>query len=130
MALSIPLPAGGKIVINGVVVENAGAASIVLAIHNKASILREQDVLNEAEANTPAKEIYHSIQNAYLFEGKRREWLDMSATQLARFKLLNPEAAEIANRVQGLLADDRLYNALRLSRRLIAFEAGDSAGQP
>jgi len=33
------------------------------------------------------------------------------------------------DRVQELIADDRLYNALRVSRRLIAFEAEDTAGE-
>ena len=76
MGLSIPLPAGAKIFLNGVVIENPASAGIVIVIHNKASILREQDVLDQAGADTPAKEIYYAIQNAYLFEGKRKEWLD------------------------------------------------------
>ena len=96
----------------------------MLVIHNKASILREQDVLDQAGADTPAKEIYYAIQNAYLFEGKRKEWLDSAAAQLARFELLNPAADEIVERIQGLIADGRLHNALRVSRRLIAFEGG------
>jgi len=125
MPLSIPLPAGAKIIINGAVIENGGSANISLTIHNKANILRDKDVLTPAEANTPAKEIYHSIQNAYLFESNRQEWLDISAAQLARFREVVPSAAEIVDHVQSLITDDKLYNALRASRRLIALEVGE-----
>ena len=36
-----------------------------------------------------------------------------------------PEAAEVVEHIRGLMQDDKLYNALRASRRLIAIEAGE-----
>ena len=125
MPLSIPLPAGAKIIINGAVIENSGSANISLTVHNKANILRDKDVLTQPEANTPAKEIYHSIQNAYLFEGNRTEWEQISEALMERFLATWPTSAGIIQHLRELMAEDKLYNALRASRRLIALEAGE-----
>jgi len=124
MPLSIPLPAGAKIIINGAVIENSGSANITLTVHNKANILRDKDVVTPSEADTPAKEIYHAVQNAYLFESTRDEWLSVSAGLMAQFAAANPESVSMIQHVQELIRDDKLYNALRACRRLITFEAG------
>ena len=125
MPLSIPLPAGAKIIINGAVIENSGSANISLTVHNKANILRDKDVLTQPEANTPAKEIYHAIQNAYLFEANRGEWETIGEALMDRFLAAWPASAPIIAHLRELMADDKLYNALRASRRLIALEAGE-----
>jgi flagellar protein FlbT len=127
MPLSIPLPAGAKIIINGAVIENSGSANISLTVHNKANILRDKDVLTQPEANTPAKEIYHAIQNAYLFEANRGEWETIGEALMDRFVVAWPASAPIIAHLRELMADDKLYNALRASRRLIALEAGEPA---
>ena len=124
MPLSIPLPAGAKIIINGAVIENSGAANITLTVHNKANILRDKDVLTEAEADTPAKALYHAIQNAYLFESNREEWLGITHNILGRLEAIWPNTAEIVAHVRELILEDKLYNALRASRKLIALETG------
>jgi flagellar protein FlbT len=125
MPLSIPLPAGAKIIINGAVIENSGSANISLTVHNKANILRDKDVLTQPEANTPAKEIYHAIQNAYLFEGNRGEWETIAEALMERFLVTWPASAGILAHLRELMGEDKLYNALRASRRLIALEAGE-----
>jgi flagellar protein FlbT len=126
MPLSIPLPAGAKIIINGAVIQNSGSANITLAVHNKANILRDKDVLTQKEADTPAKEIYHSIQNAYLFESNRQEWLALSQALLERFHQTWPDSAPTIAHIRELMVEDKLYNALRASRRLIALETGEA----
>jgi flagellar biosynthesis regulator FlbT len=125
MPLSIPLPAGAKIIINGAVIENSGSANISLTVHNKANILRDKDVLTQPEANTPAKEIYHSIQNAYLFEANRGEWVTIAQALMDRFLENWPGAADIVAHLRELMGEEKLYNALRASRRLIALESGE-----
>ena len=125
MPLSIPLPAGAKVIINGAVIQNSGSANITLTVHNKANILRDKDVLTHAEANSPAKEIYYAVQNAYLFETNREEWENIAHSLLDAHETRVPEAAEIVGHVRDLMRDDKLYNALRASRRLIALEAGE-----
>ena len=126
MPLSIPLPARAKIIINGAVLENTGAANITLTVHNKANILRDKDVITEEEANTPAKEVYHAIQNAYLFESNREEWLSIARQLIGGILDRLPEARPITTHVLELLDGDKIYNALRASRRLIAVETGEA----
>jgi len=123
MPLSIPLPAHAKVIINGAVIENSGGANITLTVHNKANILRDKDVITQAEADTPAKEIYHSIQNAYLFEANKDEWMAIARALLEQFQRIRPNSAPITTHILELLAEDKLYNALRASRRLIGFES-------
>ncbi len=130
MPLSIPLPAGAKIIINGAVIENSGSANITLTVHNKANILRDKDVVTPSEADTPAKEIYHAVQNAYLFESNRDEWLGVSAGLMIQFEQAQPAAAPVIEHIRELIREDKLYNALRACRRLISFEAGQRAETP
>jgi flagellar protein FlbT len=125
MPLSIPLPAGAKVIINGAVIQNTGSANITLTVHNKANILRDKDVLTHAEADSPAKEIYYAVQNAYLFETNREEWENIAYSLLDAHQTRVPEAAEIVGHVRDLMREDKLYNALRASRRLIALESGE-----
>jgi flagellar protein FlbT len=125
MPLSIPLPAHTKLIINGAVIENGGPGNITLTVHNKANILRDKDVITQTEATTPAREIYHTIQNAYLFEANKEEWLALSLPLLDRFLHAWPDSAPIVAHVRQLLAEDKIYNALRASRRLIALETGE-----
>lgn len=130
MPLSIPLPAGAKIIINGAVIENSGSANITLTVHNKANILRDKDVVTPSEADTPAKEIYHAVQNAYLFESNRDEWLGVSAGLMLQFEQAQPAAAPVIEHIRELIREDKLYNALRACRRLISFEAGQRVETP
>jgi flagellar protein FlbT len=133
MPLSIPLPAGAKVIINGAVIQNSGSANITLTVHNKANILRDKDVLTHAEANSPAKEVYYAVQNAYLFEGNRGEWENIAYSLLDRHQEAVPDAAEVVDHIRGLMREDKLYNALRASKRLIAHEDGeplDSVAHP
>jgi flagellar protein FlbT len=130
MPLSIPLPAHAKVIVNGAVIENGGPGNITLTVHNQANILRDKDVITQAEATTPAREIYHTIQNAYLFEGTREEWLNLSAGLLSRFLIAWPESAPIVAHVRSLLDTGKIYNALRASRRLMAIEGNEPAEHP
>ena len=100
MPLSIPLPAGAKIIINGAVIQNTGAANITLTVHNMANILRDKDVLTPAEADTPAKEIYYAVQNAYLFADNRGEWENIGYALLDRYQAAMPASAEIVGHIR------------------------------
>ncbi|WP_404384784.1 flagellar biosynthesis repressor FlbT [Caenispirillum salinarum] len=61
MALKLNLKPGEKIVINGAVIVN-GDRKASLGVKNFANILRESDVMQEEEANTPTKRAYFAAQ--------------------------------------------------------------------
>lgn len=61
VALKLNLKPGEKIVINGAVIVN-GDRKASLGVKNFANILRETDVMQEEEANTPTKRAYFAAQ--------------------------------------------------------------------
>ena len=57
MPLKLSLKPGEKFVLNGAVVQN-GDRRAALILQNKASVLREKDIMQAEEAVTPARRIY------------------------------------------------------------------------
>ena len=75
MALKLTLKPGEKLVINGAVIEN-GDRRAVLVVKNRASILREKDIMQPAQADTPMRRIYFAVMMLYLDEGSHRQYYD------------------------------------------------------
>src|SRR6478609_10760545 len=71
MPLKLSLKPGEKFVLNGAVLAN-GDKRTRLVIQNKACVLREKDIMQPEEANTPARRIYLAIMMMYL-EGEASE---------------------------------------------------------
>ena len=57
MPLKLSLKPGEKFVLNGAVVQN-GDRRGVLILQNKASVLREKDIMQFEDVNTPAKNLF------------------------------------------------------------------------
>ena len=57
MPLKLSLKPGEKFVLNGAVLAN-GDKRTSLVIQNKACVLREKDIMQPEDANTPARRIY------------------------------------------------------------------------
>src|SRR5258708_22890912 len=65
MSLKIDLKAGEKFIVNGAVMV-AGKSGASLILQNQATFLRAKDIMQENEANTPAKRIYFVIMLMYI----------------------------------------------------------------
>jgi flagellar protein FlbT len=65
MPLKLSLKPGEKFVCNGAVLTN-GDRRVSLVIENKASILRDKDIMQADQATTPARRIYFPIMMLYL----------------------------------------------------------------
>src|SRR3546814_461765 len=65
MALKVSLKPDEQFVVNGAVVRN-GDRRTNLILQNKVSLLREKDIIQEEEANTPSRRIYFAIMLMYL----------------------------------------------------------------
>jgi flagellar biosynthesis repressor protein FlbT len=61
MPLKLKLAANERLIVNGAVMINGGNRT-TLIIRNFAHIMREKDVLQEPDANTPTKRLYFLIQ--------------------------------------------------------------------
>ncbi len=123
MVLKITLKPGEKFVVNGAVILNGDRRNHLL-IQNKVSILREKDVMQQADANTPVKRIYFAIQMLYLDESERQRYYADFADRLQEFMGAIRDQ-DIADKCASILADvneGRYYCALLTAKKMFPFE--------
>ena len=121
MPLLIDFKSGDKIIINGAVIENAGASSKVL-VHNQAAILRGREILAEDESKTPASRAYFALQCAYMFADKKDDYLKHFDGLLRDYLDACPSAKSIGEAIRTELEESQLYKALKATQKLIKHE--------
>ena len=123
MPLKLSLKPSEKFVLNGAVVQN-GDRRGTLILQNKASVLREKDIMQEEEVNTPARRIYFPVMMMYLDEAAAERYYDEFVRRLTEFMnvISNPviltECVEISRNCMAR----EYYKALMLCRKLIEYE--------
>lgn len=125
MPLKLSLKPGEKFVLNGAVVQN-GDRRGVLILQNKASVLREKDIIQADEVNTPARRIYFPIMMMYLDEASAPKLYDEFAQRLSEFMgaTRNPAAqADCVAASRHVMARE-YYKALMAARKLVDYEEG------
>jgi len=121
MSLKITLKPYEKFILGGAVITNGDAKSIFV-VENDVPILRQKDILTLASADTPCKRIYFAIQLMYvdnknLSEHHKTFWelvKDVADAAPSRKPMLQEISNDILN--------DRYYQALKLTKRLIEYE--------
>ncbi len=123
MPLKLSLKPGEKFVLNGAVVQN-GDRRGVLILQNKASVLREKDIMQSAEANTPARRIYFPLMMMYLDEAGASRYHDEFVLRLTEFMgvIRNPDVLADCVAISKSCMEREYYKALMLSRKLIEYE--------
>lgn len=124
MPLKLSLRPGERLVVNGAVLQN-GDRRASLVLQNKASVLREKDIMQPDEANTPARRIYFPVMLMYLDpERGQSEAYGEFAQRLSEFMaaVRNPEIlAECVAISREVIAGEH-YKALMRCRKLIVYE--------
>jgi len=123
MPLKLSLKPGEKFVLNGAVVQN-GDRRGTLILQNKASVLREKDIMQEEEVTSPSRRIYFPVMMMYLDEAGAQRYYDEFVRRLSEFMgaVRNPEIlAECVNISRHAMARE-YYKALMLCRKLIEYE--------
>ncbi len=123
MALKLSLKPGERFVLNGAVVQN-GDRRGVLILQNKASVLREKDIMQAEDANSPARLIYFPVMMMYLDEANASRFYDEFVRRLSEFMgvVSNPEVlADCVTTSKHVLARE-YYKALMTARKLIEYE--------
>jgi flagellar biosynthesis repressor protein FlbT len=122
MALKIALKPGERMLIGGAVVKNGSRQTAELIIENNAPVLREKDILNEKETDTPCSRIYFVIQLMYI------DTENLAIHHESYWKLVRP-LLQAAPRLTGLIdqineniLNGKYYQALKLAAELIAYE--------
>ncbi|GAB4521924.1 MAG: flagellar biosynthesis repressor FlbT [Parvularculaceae bacterium] len=123
MPLKLTLKPGEKFVINGAVVAN-GDRRATIVVQNKASILREKDILQPENVDSPAKRIYFPIMMMYLEGAKTGAHYDDFALRMTEFMgaLRNPDALAVCVAVSKDVMSGEYYKALMKCRKLIEYE--------
>lgn len=121
MPLKLDLKHGEKMIINGATLENVGPSAKIL-VHNLANILREKEILTQADAATPASRVYFALQCAYMFPESRAEHLGIFKRHLKDYLDACPSARGIVEGIQENVEGKEYYKGLKATRKLIAHE--------
>jgi flagellar protein FlbT len=123
LPLKLSLKPGEKFVLNGAVVQN-GDRRGVLILQNKASVLREKDILQQEDATTPGRRIYFPVMMMYLDEGGAERYYDEFVRRLTEFMgvVRNPDILADCVSISKNCMSREYYKALMLCRKLIEYE--------
>jgi len=123
MSLKIDLKPGEKFIVNGAVLK-AGKRRVSLILENEAVLLRSKDIMQEADATTPARRIYFTLMLLYIygndpalrerFDGFLNDFLGVTSLREVRAALL-----EIHRSVEN----GKFYAAMKTCKWLIDVEA-------
>jgi flagellar protein FlbT len=124
MPLKLKLGANERLVVNGAVLVN-GAYRTTLLVKNFAHIMREKDVLQEEDANTPTKRLYFLVQAmlmqppppALLIETYRSVQAELQDVYVKQDNIT------VLSEVDILVSAGDYYKALAKLHPLIAYEA-------
>ena len=125
MPLKISLKAGERFVLNGAVVEN-GDRRATLVLQNRASVLREKDILQSEDVTSPARHIYFPIMMMYLSSKDDSNLYDEFVLRMNEFMsaVADPEALANCVSVSRDVMSGEYYKALIRCKKLISFEKG------
>lgn len=123
MPLKLSLKPSERFVINGAVLQNGDRRSILL-LQNKASILREKDVIQPEAVDTPAKHIYFPIQMMYLEPQEASEYYDKFVLRMSEFMnvIQSPDILKECVAISRDVMAADYYKALTRCRKLLTYE--------
>lgn len=123
MPLKISLKPGEKFVLNGAVIENGDRRS-VLVLQNKASVLREKDIMQQEEVTTPGRHIYFPIMMMYLSDKQNDAIYEQFVVRMNEFMsvIQSPEVLAECVAVSRDVMAGEYYKALIRCKKLIAYE--------
>src|SRR5579871_1380010 len=124
MPLKLKLSAHERLVVNGAVIVNGGGRTSLI-IRNYAHIMREKDVLQEEDANTPTRRLYFLVQAMLMRPPPAPELLDSFATAMSQLAAayVKPQNLEVLRDVARLVDVGDFYKALMRLHPLIDYEA-------
>lgn len=123
MPLKLSLKPGEKFVLNGAVVQN-GDRRGTLILQNKASVLREKDIMQSEDASSPARRVYFPVMMMYLDEGDAGKYYDEFVRRMTEFMgvIRNPDILSECVGISKHVLGREFYKALMGCRKLIEYE--------
>ncbi len=123
MPLKLSLKPGERFVLNGAVVQN-GDRRCSLVLQNKASVLREKDIMQEEEVTSPARHVYFPVMMMYLDEAGADRYYEEFLKRMTEFMGVISNTAILAEcvGVSRSIMLKEYYKALMGCRRLVDYE--------
>jgi flagellar protein FlbT len=123
VALKLSLKPGERFVLNGAVVQNGDRRGVLL-LQNKASVLREKDIMQAEEVTSPARRIYFPVMMMYLDEAGAERYYDEFVRRLSEFMgvVRNTQVLTDCVAISKHAMSQEYYKALMLARKLIEYE--------
>jgi flagellar protein FlbT len=123
MPLKLSLKPGEKFVLNGAVLTN-GDKRTSLVIQNKACVLREKDIMQVEDADTPARRIYFPIMMMYLDPDTASTYYSQFALRMTEFMqaISDRKALALCVEISKDVMNASYYKALVQCRMLFDFE--------
>jgi len=123
MPLKLSLKPGEKFVLNGAVLVNGDRRSS-LVVQNTAAILRERDIMQLEEANTPARRIYFPVMMMYLAADNYDEYYNEYVLRMSEFMgaIQDPNALALCVHVSKEVMAKQFYKALVSCKQLFEYE--------
>ena len=120
MALIIDLKPGEKILIGDAVITNDQQRTR-LHISGDSPILREKDVMQEEDADTPCKKIYFLVQCMYLARAPRI-YFDKYFELVKEIQDAAPTVTLFIMKINDMIIEGLYYKALKEARELLKHE--------
>jgi flagellar protein FlbT len=123
MPLKLSLKPGERFVLNGAVLAN-GDKRTSLVIQNRACVLREKDIMQPEDANTPARRVYLPIMLMYLTPEDNEDYYNDFALRMTEFMgaIRNRAALTTCVEISRDVMSGAYYKALMLCKKLFEFE--------
>lgn len=121
MPLILTLKPGERVILAGAVIKN-GPAVAHLQIENKVTLLRQKDILTEAEATTPCKRIYLVVQLMYIGDGLTSELAQLYWDLVRDVVAAAPSTNDLISEMSAYIVESSFYPALKVAKKLISYE--------
>jgi flagellar protein FlbT len=121
MALKLSLKPHEKVIIGEAVLVN-GPTTATIMVENNVPILREKDILTEAEATSYCEKIYLLVQLMYLGEEPNPELASLYSALASELQEAVPSTKDLISSITGDILNGKYYQALKRAQQLIQHE--------
>jgi flagellar protein FlbT len=121
MSLKLTLKPGERIIVGGAVLTN-GPTVAHLLVENRVPLLKQKDILSEAEATTPCKRIYLAIQLMYIGDGLTTDLAPLYWDLVREVLEAAPSTNDLITEISTYILDLNFYAALKIAKKLISYE--------
>ncbi len=120
MALVIDLKPQEKILIGEAVITNSSQRTR-LHISGDAPIIRQKDIMQEEDANTPCKRIYFIIQCMYISPSPK-DYQEKYFSSIEEIQKAAPSSSIFFMQINDQIMDGAYYKAMKIAKQLIDHE--------